>query len=200
MLVNILATLLGILMFLFVFWKRMREDFSSQIIFQTASAILIGIGLGSLVSSIFLPSWSFWISLVVAVIVMLLMRAKFKLRFHETLEALILASMPWLSLTFLIDSIRVSSMTSFLAFIVILVMVFFSYWLDMNYKGFTWYKSGKVGFAGLSIAILFFLTRTVLAVVGITMLSFAGKFEVVFSGIVTLICLVLLINLGKNKK
>ncbi len=200
MLINILVNILGILMFLFVFWKRMREDFSSQIIFQTASAILIGIGLGSLVSSIFIPGWSFWISLVIAVIVMLLMQVKFKLRFYETLEALILASMPWLSLTFLIDSIRVSSMISFLSFIVILVMVFFSYWLDMNYKSFTWYRSGKVGFAGLSIAILFFLTRTVLAVVGITMLSFAGKFEVVFSGIVTLICLILLINLGRNTK
>jgi hypothetical protein len=200
MLVNILISIVGLLIFLFVFWKRLKDDFSPEIIFQTAFAILVGIGLGYLLSLLFFPAWFFWVSALTALLAMFLMLTKFKLRFYETLEALILSVMPWLALIFLEDSISSSSLISFLAFTVILVMVFLSYYLDVNYKSFAWYKSGKIGFAGLSIAILFFLTRTVLAVIGVTMLSFGVKFEFILSGAVVLICLGLLINLGRNKK
>lgn len=199
MLVNILAGVLGILIFLFVFWKRLKEDYSSEIIFQTAAAILVGIGLAWFLSILFFASWFFWAAFAGGLMATFLMRIKFKLRFYETLEALILASMPWISLIFLEDSVTSASLRSFLAFAVILIMVFLSYWLDVNYKSFRWYKSGKVGFTGLLIATLFFLTRTVLATIGVTMLSFVGNFEVAISGVVTIASLVLLLKLRNEQ-
>jgi hypothetical protein len=200
MIVNVLVAVFGILIFLFVFWKRLKDDFSSEIIFRTSAAILIGIGLGWLISYIFIPMYFFWTSTFFALLTMFLMIMKYKLRFYETLEALIMASMPWLAIIFLEDSITTSSLTSFLAFTTILVMIFLSYWFDVNYKNFTWYKSGKIGFAGLSIAFIFFLIRSVLAIMGITMLSFVVKFEFIISGVITLISLILLISLGKKKE
>jgi hypothetical protein len=198
MLVNILTGILGVVIFLFVFWKRLKEDYSSEIIFQVATAILVGIGVGSTLSSLFFKDWLFWVNLLGIFLAILLMRIKYKLRFYESLEAVIMAFMPWLAILFLKDSVTTSSLSSFLGFIAILVMIFFSYWLDVSYKSFRWYKSGRVGFAGLTISIVFFLTRTVLAIFNVTMLSFVGNFEAIFSGIMVLTSLLLLIKLKND--
>ena len=131
---------------------------------------------------------------------MLMMIFKFKLRFYETFEALILSGMPLISLMFFKDSMSSSSLNSFLAFVGSLVLIFLSYWLDVNYRNFVWYKSGKIGFAGLTTAALFFLARTVIAINGLTMISFVGKIEAIISGAVVLVCIGLLINLGKEKE
>jgi len=131
---------------------------------------------------------------------MLMMIFKFKLRFYETFEALILSGMPLISLMFFKDSMNGSSLNSFLAFVGSLILIFLSYWFDVNYRNFVWYKSGKIGFAGLTTAALFFLARTVIAINGLTMISFVGKIEAIISGAVVLVCIGLLINLGKEKE
>ena len=200
MLVNFLTGTVGIIIFLFIFWKRLNEDYSSEIIFQVATAILIGLGLGYSVSLLFLPAWFFWISTLGALAAMLMMIFKFKLRFYETFEALILSGMPLISLMFFKDSMSSSSLNSFLAFVGSLILIFLSYWFDVNYRNFVWYKSGKIGFAGLTTAALFFLARTVIAINGLTMISFVGKIEAIISGAVVLVCIGLLINLGKEKE
>ncbi|MGA3292161.1 MAG: hypothetical protein ABSC49_03405 [Candidatus Microgenomates bacterium] len=200
MLVNILVVILGILIFLFIFWKRLKEDFSSGIIFQSGAAILIGLGMGWILSRMFFPNWFFWTSFLGAVIGMLLMLLKFKLKFYETLEALTLALMPILALMFFSDAVVNSSLISFLAFAAMLLMLFLSYWLDMHYRSFTWYRSGKVGFAGLSTTAIIFLIRSVLATTQVPMISFVGKSEAIVSGVMAFICFLLLFDLGRIKK
>ncbi len=200
MIVNLLLGITGVILFLFVFWKRLKEDYSSTIIFQVASGILAGLTLGLVLSRLIAPSWFFWISFFGALLGTAVMIYRFKLRFYETLEALILASMPIVSMMFFKDSIINSSLTSFLAFVAILVLIFLSYWFDISYKNLTWYKSGKIGFAGLSTAILLFFTRFIVAIGGLTMISFVDKIDPVFSGIFTVISIVLLINLGRKEK
>jgi len=44
------------------------------------------------------------------------------------------------------------------------------------------------------------LARTVIAINGLTMISFVGKIEAIISGAVVLVCIGLLINLGKEKE
>jgi hypothetical protein len=200
MLVNFLVGILGVLIFLFIFWKRLNEDYSSDIIFQVATAILIGLGLGSAASVLFFPAWFFWTSALGALLGMFLMTLKFKLKFYETFEALILAGMPLISLMFFKDAVNNSSMYSFLAFVGTLILIFLSYWFDINYRNFTLYRSGKIGFAGLSTAILLFFARTVIAIAGLTMVSFVGKIEIPVSGAMTLIFIGLLVNLGRKKE
>lgn len=200
MIVNFLLILLGIILFLFIFWKRLKDDYSSNIIFGSGFAIILGIVLGLGLSKFFIPLWFFWTAFVGSLLGMFLMILKFKLKFYETFESLILATMPLTSLMFFKDSVIHSSLNSFLAFAGSLILIFLAYWFDLNYKSFTWYKSGKIGFAGLSAGIIFFLIRTVLAIFGISVLSFVDSLEPILSGIVVLIFIGLLVNLGKEKE
>jgi branched-subunit amino acid transport protein len=198
---SISINLLGIFVFLFIFWKRLREDYSSEIIFKTAFEILIGILVGFLLSLKFVPAGFFWLAALGALIGLVLAVLSLKVKFYETFEALIISSFPWISFVFLLDSITHSSLRSFFAFIAILVFVFISYYLDAHYKNFTWYKSGKIGFAGIVTVALFFITRALLAIFGISMVSFVSlRFEALISGSAAFICFILLYNLAKIKE
>lgn len=200
MLMSLALTILGIFIFLFLFWKRLKEDYASEIIFKSATYILVGIGIGWALSSKFFPSWFFWASFVGGSLGLSLAILRFKLKFYETLEAFIVASLPWLGLIFLGDSGAHSSLSSFLAFVTILIIVFIAYYFDTHYKRFTGYRSGKIGFTGLAIAVIFFFTRTAIAIAKVTMLSFVGQVEVAISGVTALVSFLLLFNLGRVKE
>jgi len=200
MIVNFLIGILGVILFLFIFWKKLKEDYSSNIIFTTAFAILIGSSLGLTISRIFFPTWFFWFAFLGSILGMFLMITKFKFRFYETIEALILSTIPLISLMFFKDSIVNSSLNSFLAFVTSLILIFLSYWFDINYKSFSWYKSGRIGFTGISIAIIFFITRTLVAIFKVSMVSFVGQIEIVTSGLMVLVGIGLLVNLGRQKE
>lgn len=195
---SILIGILGLLLFLFVFWKRLKDDYSSDIIFQSAFSIFIGLSLGLVASRLLAEKWFFWMALGGSAAGMLLMINKFKLRFFETLEAFLLASLPLTALMFFADSVKNVSSTSFFAFIAVLVISFFAYWVDVHYKGFSWYKSGRIGFTGLSLAAVFFLTRTVVAILGFDVVSFVGIYERYVSGAFFIISLGTLIRLANK--
>lgn len=194
---NILTGLIGILIFLFIFWKRLKEDYSSEIVFKSATYIFMGILAGWLVSIKFFTEWFFWLEFVGAIVGLATSFRLLKVRFYETLEAFVIASLPWLSLTFLKSSVVESSFSSFIAFLITLVMIFVYYYLDYHYKEFTWYKSGKIGFAGLLTMAILFLIRSLLALFGIHVLSFVSKFEGIVSGAFAFICFLLIFNLGR---
>jgi hypothetical protein len=197
---SIAVNVLGILVFLFVFWKRLREDYSSEIIFKTAFCILVGILVGFSLSLKFLPVASFWFTFIGALLGLGFAIWRLRVKFYETFEALTVSSFPWLSFVFLLDSVINASLISFLAFVAILIFVFVSYYLDTHYKTFTWYKSGKIGFAGLLTLSLFFIVRSILAIFTVNMLSFVGlRVEAVISGAAAFICFVLLFNLGRTE-
>ena len=197
---SILANLLGVFVFLFVFWKRLREDYSSEIIFKTAFYILIGVLAGFLISLKFISTASFWFTFVGSTLGLGFAILRLKVKFYETFEALIISSFPWISFIFLLDSVTHSSLSSFLAFVAILIFVFISYFLDTHYKNFTWYKSGKIGFAGILTLGLFFVVRSILAIFTVNMLSFVGlRVKAVVSGAVAFVCFVLLFNLGRTE-
>ncbi|HUC94805.1 MAG TPA: hypothetical protein VMR19_02295 [Candidatus Saccharimonadales bacterium] len=200
MLINIGVSIFGILIFLFLFWKRLREDYAANIIFESAAYILIGIGLGFVVSLKFFPAWFFWATLSGALLGLLSVILRFKIKFYETLEAFVIGSLPWLGLIFLEDSVVKSSLSSFLAFLGILIMLFIAYYFDTHYKGFSLYKSGRIGFTGLAMVALIFLVRSLIAIAKVPMLSFVGIREAPISGVLMLLSLVLLFNLGKVKK
>lgn len=197
---DLAVTILGALIFLFLFWKRLKEDYAGEIIFKSATYILVGIGAGWALSLKFFPDWFFWTSVTAGLIGFAFAILRFRLKFYETLEAFIISPLPWLGLVFLKDSGVHSSFSSFLAFIAILIMVFLSYYFGTHYKRFTWYKSGKIGFAGLAVAVVFFLSRAAIAMSKVTMLSFVGRSEVIISGIMAVTGILLLFNLGKVKE
>jgi hypothetical protein len=163
MLINIVVTILAILIFLFIFWKRLKEDYSAEIIFKSATYILVGIGVALTIASNFFPLWFFWASLLGGLT-------------------------------------GFSSLSSFLAFAFMLIMLFASYYFDTHYKRFSWYKSGRIGFAGVSVAIVLFLVRSAIAIFKVPVLSFVGRSELIISGVVTVVSFILLFNLGRIRK
>ncbi len=195
--ISILLKFLGILIFLFIFWKRLKEDYAAEIIFRSAFNVLVGILVAWLVSVRFFPEWFLWVEFLGAIVGLTVSFFKLRVRFYETLEALIISSLPWISLMFLNNSVSGSSFGSFIAFLVVLVMILVYYFIDSHYKEFLWYKSGKIGFSGLTTLALIFITRSVLALFGIHVLSFVSKFEALMSGAGAFLVFLLIFNLGR---
>ena len=105
MLISIITSALGILIFLFIFWKRLREDFASPIIFSISFYILLGVAIGWLVSLKFFPNWFLYTCFGGALIGLYAGILQYKIRFYESLEAVVVAFLPWLSFVFLKDSV-----------------------------------------------------------------------------------------------
>lgn len=200
MLINILTLILGVFFTLFIFWKRLRDDYASGIIFNSLFIIFAVFFASYLISSNFFPGWFFWIELAGVSIGLAIAVYRNKIRFYESLEALIFSFLPWVALTFLKDSVKNLSLFSFVAFAVMLVLIFVFYFVDTHYKNFTWYKSGKIGLSGLAVLFLFFLIRSAIAIFFPSVLSFSGNIEPYLSGIFALISLVMIFNLGKVEK
>lgn len=143
--------LCSIIFFLFIYWKRLREDYTPQIIFSSGFITLVlGILLALIGERISLGFWGmilgstlgFWIS-----------RRKYHLRPTEGFEAMIISLL--LPINFIFGNM-LQNLIAFGAFLVFFV-------LDSRYKRFTWYKSGKVGFAGIASVSVYFLIRSIIA-------------------------------------
>ena len=200
MLVNVLVIFFGIIISLFIFWKRLREDYSGEIIFNSIFIVFISLFTAHLVSLRFFPVWFFWADFLAVLIGLTIAVYKNKIRFYESLETLTFSLTPLLSLFFLQDAVKNSSLFSFVAFTVMLLLIFVFYYIDTHYKNFSWYLSGKIGLSGLSILFLFFLIRAIIATFFPSVLSFSGKFDPLISGAFSLGALGGILYLRTNEK
>ncbi len=200
MITGITTSLFAVLFFLFLFWKRLKEDYATEIVFRASAFILVGLGTGLIFSLIYFPEWFFWSSLAGGMVGLYISILRLKVKFYETLEAFVFSSIPLVGMMFIKHSVESSSLSSFLGFLAVLLLAFLAHFFDSHYKGFNWYKSGKVGFAGLAVAAIFFLARFTLAIFKVTVLSFLGPSEVIISGIVGATSFLLLFNLGRVKE
>lgn len=194
-----LFILLGIFIFLFAFWRRLKEDYLSTQIFSTSLYILIGVLLGNIISFKFFPDGWFWLSIIGIVVGFSVGILRFRLKFFETTEALVISSLPGLGLVFLHDSMVNSSSASFMGFLVILLLILSFLFLDAHYKKFTWYKSGKIGFSGFTILGFLFLVRAAIATVFPYVLSFAGKLDIYLSAMFAFASFLIVFNLSKQQ-
>ena len=199
MLTSILANLIGGVAFLFIFWKKLREDYPSYQVFTTAFYIIAGASLGFILSLKSFPPWWFWAGFIGILAGLGLGVLRFKFRFFESFEASIFGLLPWLSLIFLADSIKSSSVASFLAFVLAVGLIGLYYYFDKHYKNFSWYRSGRIGFSGLTVAGAFFLLRALFAIAFPFVISFVNKYEVVLSGVSAFILFLLTFNLARQK-
>lgn len=198
--IMIISNIFGILIFLFLIWKRLKEDYSYEKIFNFGALILGGVLVGFLVSKKALPNYWFFIEIIGAAIGFTIGIIKLKLKFYESFEAVILGLLPIITLFFLSDSIKNLSLSSFLVFWLSLICIFLFFLVDAYYRGFSWYKSGRVGFSGLLIAGTFFLIRSLISLFFPNAISFSGTFETYISGTVAFALFLLLFNLSRRQK
>lgn len=200
MVITILLNVFAFFVFLFLVWKRLKEDYPVENVFSLSFMTVFGLILGYLLAKRFLPDYWFWMILLGVLIGFTFGVVKLRLKFYETFEALFLGLLSWFGIYWMYIFIKTPSITSFLATLLLICYLVLFYLLDSNYKNFTWYKSGRIGFSGLVTAGLFFLTRSAIASFFPFMLSFSGKTDVYLSGITSFVMFLLVYNLSRNEK
>lgn len=194
-LLYISASVLGAIFFLFIFWRRTREDYSKKIVFSSGFSILFTVVFSTFVSfyiSRFLPNNSiidssqiwFWGAVFGFLMSFIVNSFTKKIKFFESLEASGMGLFIWLGFIFVASGISNRSLDSLMASGIVLVLFVIYLYLERNYRKFTWYKSGRVGFSGLTTLGLFFLVRTGISIYGGSMLSLAGRVEVILSSVI----------------
>ncbi|MBL7036320.1 hypothetical protein ISR94_00540 [Candidatus Microgenomates bacterium] len=195
----IIANILGIFVFLFVLWHRLRQDYHFEKTFTLAFYTLTGVLISYLVAKQFFPEFWFWVESLGVLVGFSIGVIRQKMRVYESFEGVLIGLLIWLSLTFMADSVVNASLASFLAFWITVFSVFLFFFLDAHYRRFSWYKSGRVGFSGLAVTGIFFLTRSVVALLNIAVISLVGSLEGILSGSLSFISFLLLFNLSRKK-
>lgn len=199
MIINIVFNILGVLLFLFLFWRRLREDYVTNQIHSTAFLIILFVFLSNQITRNYFPDWWFWISFLVAIFGLALGIFRYGLKFFETADAMVISFLPWLGLNFLSHSIENSDFISLIASLIVLVLILVYFLFDMHYKKLSWYKSGRVGFAGLTVLGISFLIRAAVAIKFPAVISFSSNYEPLLSGMVAFISFLLVFNLAQQK-
>ena len=185
----LIANLIGVFFFLYFYWRRLKEDYQTEKIFNAGFILIIGVCVGIVLATYLLPNNWFWIIATSLFVAQLIVVYKLKLKPYESFEALIISSLPWLALCFLANSIQLSSLTDFLRFWLSLTSIFLFFLFDNFYRTFFWYKSGRIGFSGLATLGIFFL---------VNLLFPASYWDKIFSGTVVFLSFLLLYNLSKQ--
>lgn len=192
----IIANTFGILFFLFLIWRALKEDYHYEKIFNLGFSGLIAVLVAFIISSFIDGVIEFWIYVIFAVLIFLFSVRKQKMKFFECFEAYFIGFLPWITFLFLSDSVKYSSLSSFLSFWLALFSLFIYFFCKANYRSFTWYKSGRVGFAGVTSLIVFFVLRSVLNIV-----FFGVALDIFLSISASLLLFILMYNLfSKNGK
>lgn len=199
MLMEAVFAIVGVFVFLFLFWRRLREDYDSEQIFSTCFYIFILMAIGEMISVRFFPLWWFWIEFTASLVAIGLASFRLKLRFFEILEAGILAFLPWLDLLFLKSFLENLNLMNGLYTVLIYFIILLFFYFDSHYKKFTWYKSGRVGFSGLSVMGIFFLIRAGIALKFSHVLSFVGNIEPLISALTAFIFFFGVYNLSRKE-
>lgn len=198
MLTEIIFNLIAIFVFLFLFWKKLKEDYFPSLIFSTAFFMLIGVAVGLIISSLISAKVWFWLTFFGLSLGLLAGILRFRLRPYEVIEAATFSLLPWAMLLFFEDAVTTSSLSSFVAGVACAFLVVFYLYLDRHYKDFTWYSSGRVGFSGLTTLGTFFLLRALLAIFTPSMLSFV-RVETLVSGVMAIVSYFGVYRLAKQK-
>ncbi len=190
MVITILVNIFAFFVFLFVVWKRLKEDYSSENVFSLCFVTASGLFLGYVAASLFAPRYWFWTEILGILLGFVFLLIKIRLKFYETLEALFIAFLTWFGIYWVYLFIKTPTMTSFLATLLVACFIVLFYLLDGNYKNFAWYRSGRIGFSGLVTAGLFFLARS----------AVVEKVDAYLSGITSFVIFLLVYNLSRNEK
>ncbi len=200
MIFKIIYTTFAVLIFLYVFWRRLKEDYTQNQIFTTAFYILLGLVFGNILADALLPIWLFWLSFLGASLGMFLGIYRFKLRVFEVVEATVIGGLVLLFANYIFDWLVTKQLFSGLGAVIIILLMTAFWFLNKHYKRFTWYKSGKVGFSGMTILGTFFLIRTIIAIVLPHMISFVGSMDALISGTLSFLAFITLYNLARQQE
>jgi len=196
---------LGFFTYLFVFWRRLKDDYASPLIFvssffQLVLIILIYFAANRFLAPKLYPSeliapqglW-FWAVIASLFVSQIVIARLTEMKYYEVFEASALSSL-YLLIAFFLGK------TLFLGAGLSLGLVALYYFLDHNYKRFAWYRSGKVGFSALTTLAIFFLVRALVAFIAPEALLLFGKIDTIISSLAAMITFASLYQLAESQK
>jgi hypothetical protein len=191
-------TALAVLSFLFFFWKKLKDDYSSHQIFTLGFYSLTGLIIGFIISRYSLENYWFWISMIGSFAGLLIGSLRFKMKFFEIFEAWTIGSLSILSLVYIYLICFDFSVEQIIHLLSILLLVWIFFYISGKYKRYVWYRSGKVGFSGLAVAGFYFIFRSSFYAFSVIMVR-GVIWEVILSGVCAFICFVTLFNLSRKE-
>jgi len=194
---KIIITIIGALLFLFVFWRRLKEDYTQGQIFSTGFYMILLLSLGYFIAKFILPAWWFWFVLLGLSGGLIVGVLRFQLRIFEVIEAATLGSITWLWVMAVYNFITNAHLESLLIATGLLLLFSLFFYFDSHYKSFVWYRSGRVGFSGLMILGIFFLVRAGIAAYFPTMISFVGKSDIIVSAVFSFVAFLGVFSLAR---
>lgn len=198
MVIKFAFTLLGVLTFLYFFWRKLNEDYTANQIFTAGFFCLFGITIFSSISLFYLPQYTFWLSFTGSMLGLIVAVNKYKFRLFDSLEAWIFANLGVIFWFYLYGSIEKFTLFEAYAALGTAFLCFLFLFLDKHYRRFRWYRTGRVGFAGFFVMGLFFLVRTVVALLFPGMIFFVGSVDAVLSGVLAFFSFITVYNLART--
>lgn len=195
---SLLIHFFGAFFFVFTLWKKLKEDYYPERIFNTAFIIISALFLASFL--VFTPfyNFTFWFQVVVVFVGTYFLSKKFDIRLNELFDALIAGILPWLVASFLFTTINLSDVYHFI-FTWVLVFLFAVYiFLNSIYKKITWYQSGKLGLSAVVVTILFFISRAIISLFNFNLTTFVAGLDLWFSVAFAFVFFLLLLRLSKE--
>lgn len=126
---------------------------------------------------------------------LLISSLRYKMKFFEIYNSMFMGFLLVFSILCLRNSVVNSDLNSFLEFVFIIILIGLGHFLDLKYRNFGWYKSGRVGLSAVLISLLFFLSRGITSIFLPSLYSLTVGFEVYFCFLTTLIFILLTYNL-----
>jgi hypothetical protein len=198
-LIVIITTVVGALFYLYFFWKRLKDDYVRNQIFSTAFFGLALLGVGYTLSLYTFEAFRFWMSLAGSVLGFSLGITRYRLKILEVLEASVLGLLSIFTFIMLGELIVTKNIIYLFSILVLLLLIVLFFLLDKYYKGFAWYKSGRIGFSGLSVSGVFFLIYSAVAMTLSSMISFVGNKDFIVSLALAILCFSVVYKLAKQK-
>ena len=180
--------------FLFVFWKNLKDDYIPSQIFSTSLIVLIFIGVGYFLSTIF-KSYAFWIIFLSLIVGYIIGSIKCGIKFYEGFDSFIISSLfAFMATSPILYKYWQLNLILIYSAIVLSAVVF--YVIKKNYKSFVWYKSGRRGFPGLFTLGIFFLIRSIVAIIKPESIFLLTEYDIFISGLISLISFLNIFVLG----
>ncbi len=198
MILLLIANILGISLFLFILWKKLRDDYLSQQIFSTGFFIATLIMVLKITYYLLnYPDNIFIIILILAISAIVAIR-RFRFNTLEFTDSLVISFLSWHAISQLAYILKLDLQAA-LELLASCILIFVFLFLQPRYKSFNFYKSGKIGFCGMAVISLYFLYRTAIAMISDDMLFFSKFVDLSIALTVFLVSTLTTINLSAKK-
>lgn len=174
---------LGLVIFMYLLWRDLRDDYGDQKIINYAWVALLGFLLGGRITyglvnwGVWNDSWLSWLSVwtkpgtnylgsyLGLVLASWLVSSKNQWKFLALMDDIVKPTLIFSCLLMIDEWVRANFYIKSMVYLILLVLdIVLVNWLKKKYRSFTWYKSGKKGFVLLFNNFLFFLAVVVILI------------------------------------